>query len=391
MASTREALVIGAGIFGVSTALSLREQGWQVTLCDQGPIPHPAASSTDLSKIVRPDYGTDQLYTEMAVASLERWQRWNRHFGQTLYHATGFLLLTRNRMAEGSFEAQSLATLSGMAGLSGLTRLDTTAIATRYPQFRAGSYADGYLNPHAGWASAGEAVRLLAGEARRRGVRVLENLPVRSLLPARMKRPGVILLGTGEHLHADAIVIAGGAWSAALLPDLAAMMRPVAQYVVHLAPKSPAAYTDMPVWAADITQSGWYGFPLTEGVVKVAHHGPGVPNDPRVACSVPPEHLARLRGFLAESLPGLADAEVAATRVCHYMDSWDGHFYLDEVPGRRGVFVATGGSGHAYKFGPVLGEIMATVVEGKPHPWRERFRWRQAGQPSHDVARAEIK
>jgi glycine/D-amino acid oxidase-like deaminating enzyme len=57
--------VVGAGIFGVATALALRRRGYAVTLLDPGPLPHPLVASTDISKIVRLDYGPDADYTAL--------------------------------------------------------------------------------------------------------------------------------------------------------------------------------------------------------------------------------------------------------------------------------------------------------------------------------------
>src|SRR2546428_6030061 len=50
-------IVVGAGIFGVTAALELVRRGWRVTLVDPGPIPHPRAASTDISKVIRMAYG----------------------------------------------------------------------------------------------------------------------------------------------------------------------------------------------------------------------------------------------------------------------------------------------------------------------------------------------
>ncbi len=47
-------LIVGAGIYGVTAALELRSRGHRVSLIDPGPIPHPLAASTDISKVVRP-------------------------------------------------------------------------------------------------------------------------------------------------------------------------------------------------------------------------------------------------------------------------------------------------------------------------------------------------
>jgi hypothetical protein len=45
-------------------------------------------------------------------------------------------------------------------------------------------------------------------------------------------------------------------------------------------------------------------------------------------------------------------------------------------PDRRGVVIASGDSGHAFKFAPVLGPLIADVVEGRDDPVQSRFAWR---------------
>ncbi|MBI3878055.1 MAG: NAD(P)/FAD-dependent oxidoreductase, partial [Verrucomicrobia bacterium] len=65
---SRSLVIVGAGVFGLTAALELRRRGWNVTLLDPGPMPRPVAASTDISKVVRLDYGADELYTAMAEA-----------------------------------------------------------------------------------------------------------------------------------------------------------------------------------------------------------------------------------------------------------------------------------------------------------------------------------
>ncbi len=84
--NTPDFLVVGAGIFGVTTALELHARGHRVMLVDPGPIPHPLAASTDISKVVRMEYGTDAQYMAMVEASLPLWRQWNDDFGEVLYH-----------------------------------------------------------------------------------------------------------------------------------------------------------------------------------------------------------------------------------------------------------------------------------------------------------------
>ena len=63
MSSTRSIVIVGAGVFGLTAAWELSLRGWQVIVTDPGAVPRPAAASTDISKVVRADYGGDELYT----------------------------------------------------------------------------------------------------------------------------------------------------------------------------------------------------------------------------------------------------------------------------------------------------------------------------------------
>ncbi len=111
--------------------------------------------------------------------------------------------------------------------------------------------------------------------------------------------------------------------------------------------------------------------------MKIAHHGRGIPihpaNDERVVTDYEIEQLYK---FLAESMPPLANASLVYTRRCLYCDTLDEHFWIDRHPGTEGLVVAGGGSGHAFKFGPLLGDWVADTVEGKPNPDLDKFRWR---------------
>src|SRR5437870_9865573 len=97
-------IVVGAGINGVTSAIELKKRGHQVTLVDPGPLPHPLAASTDISKAVRAAYGPDEDYTALAERCIELWRDWNIQFGTELYHDTGVLFLRGEVVQAGDFE-----------------------------------------------------------------------------------------------------------------------------------------------------------------------------------------------------------------------------------------------------------------------------------------------
>ena len=95
---THDFLIIGAGIFGITAAIELVKRKYRVGLINPNTIPHHLAASTDISKAVRMEYGSDQEYSHMADICIDRWKEWNDLFGETLYHEVGFLMLCKDAL-----------------------------------------------------------------------------------------------------------------------------------------------------------------------------------------------------------------------------------------------------------------------------------------------------
>lgn len=351
-------LVIGGGIFGVTAALELRARGQDVTLVDAGAIPNPLAESTDISKAVRMDYGADEEYVARMELSLEGWREWNARWKENLFHEDGITFLTTS-MDPGTFERASFELLRSRG--HAIERLDEKAIAARFPAWAGSPMKDGYFNPYGGFVESGRVVAKLLAEARANGVIVKEHTRIASL---------------DDVEKGDAIVVAAGAWASRLVPSVP--LRDAGQPVFHLRPSDPSLFqaSRFPTFGADIARTGWYGFPFHEGVVKIANHGPGRAVHPDAMRDVPEEEERSLRAFLRSHLPMLADAPIVFRRTCIYGDTPDEHFWIARDPERPHVTVATGGSGHAFKFAPLLGRWIANATLGERDPDLEKFAWR---------------
>jgi sarcosine oxidase / L-pipecolate oxidase len=367
-------LVTGAGVFGVTAAIELRKRGHAVVLADPGPLPHPLAASTDISKVVRLEYGADEPYTALAASAIEGWRRWNRDLGP-LYHETGLLLLRRSPLAPGTFEQDSFDLVSRLGHR--LELLDCPAVRARFPAWNAEQYSYGTYDPEGGFVESGKTIAGLISQARRLGVEVREGVAFARLVD----RGRGIISARGEVIATDQVVLALGAWTPHALPWLAAEFRSTGHPVFHLAPVDREAFLPerFPVFCAEIQSTGYYGFPAhpDSGVVKIARHGVGRPMHPESEQrSVTVEETRQLREFLADTFPLLHGAPIVYTRICLYCDSSDGHFWIARDPDRPSVVIASGDSGHAFKFAPVLGPLIADVVEGRNHPLHSRFAWR---------------
>jgi glycine/D-amino acid oxidase-like deaminating enzyme len=385
-------IIVGAGVNGVTTAIELRKRGHEVVLVDPGPLPHELAASTDISKAVRATYGADEDYTALAERSIKIWRQWNIEFGTELFHEVGGMFVRRRRMEQGDFEYESLELLQKRG--TKVARMDTPQLWERFPAWNPELYRDGLLEIEAGYAESGRAVAMLVERAKSVGVRLHEHVKF-SRLDERGNYVTGIVLDDGRRIVGDSVVMAVGAWTPYVLPFTKGFFRATGQPVFHLEPLEPELFAPerFPVFGADITTTGYYGFPVNrDGVVKIANHGAGremsPDSDQRAVTS---EDKKKLRKFLASTFPSLANAPIVYTRVCMYCDTHDGHFWIARDPDREGLVVAAGDNGHGFKFAPVLGEIIADAVEGKENPLLNKFRWRpevRAGTAT-DAARAK--
>ena len=387
-----DVLVVGGGIYGITTAVALAQRKYNVGLINPDTIPHHLAASTDVTKAVRMEYGSDREYFRMVEIAIEKWLEWNDLFNEKLYHEVGFLMLCKDKIESDkhTFEKHSYKNLLD-AGYSP-DRLDVEGIKTRFPAVNTSEYIDASFNPKAGYVESGLAVQKLADYARSLGVTIHEGRTANGFEITNGVLQAV-KTKEGETFQCGHAVVAAGAHTPLLLPELQPFMKTTGHPVFWL---RPGDYTNFvppkfSVFTADISNSGWYGFPFLhkQGVVKIAKHSNGTPVHPdKDDRQITDAEVTDMRSFVKMTFPELSQAPLVYTRRCLYIDTLDGHFWIDNHPEIKGLSVSTGGSGHGLKMGPLLGEMTADIVEGKSHEFSKRHRWRNLSSTTHQVEEA---
>ncbi len=263
----------------------------------------------------------------------------------------------------------------------------------------------GYVNWGSGWADAGRAMGGclggVVGRARERneggkgrGKVVFRRgraggLVFRDGVGGKRRVVGARLEGEGgEEIRADLTVVAAGAWSGALV-DLRGRAEARGQVLAYVpvSGEEKEKLARMPVVLN--LSTGMFAIPPVEcqgagpgrrWAVKVARHSFGYANPTAVApegesivtslpartfSPIPTEGERACQAFLQKTIPWLADRAFDETRICWYSDTPTGNFLIDYHPGYEGLFLATGGSGHGFKFLPVLGDRIVEAVEGR--------------------------
>lgn len=421
-------LIIGSGVFGLSTAYALAQRpGWantSITVLERtaDAFPSSDASSIDSSRIIRPDYA-DPAYARLAAEAQEEWRKpgpesWG---GEGRYSETGFLLAADSGpkvradgvktglgyVHEAYVNALDLAKAEGQPAGT-VVELDGREAIKRASQTGAPFGDWGYLNKRSGWANAEKCMRWLYDRVVRTGRVQLVGAVVERLEVDGQKVTGV-RLQDGTSLRAELVVVAAGAWSPSLV-DLRGLAMATGQVVAYtdLTDEEQARLANVPV-LMNMTNSTFMITP-SNNVVKIGRHAYGYQNPKKIKTAlvvpknktdtpfpeitvsqpytlrdndklwVPAEGERALREGLRSMVPwpSVMNRPWTASRICWYTDTPTGDFVITHHPYWDGLFVATGGSGHGFKFLPILGEKIADTIENRcPVEFRDAWGWKE--------------
>lgn len=310
---------------------------------------------------MRGSYGPDQPNTELAAQALKLWAKYERKWKKQFLHRCGVLWMASGR--DNDFERGSIKMLR--AAKIKYQELSAAQLRKRWPQINFEGIEWGIFEPECGYLDARTSCAAVVDSFVATG----GNYRNAAVTPDRLEDaqlPG-ITLGDGSQLKADQYVFACGPWLGKLFPrTIGQLIRPTKQDVVFFGPPAgDPRFSDehMPVWA-DHRDRFRYGIPGSDHRgFKIADDTRGRDFDPTSGERiVNPETLKDLREYVAFRFPALKDAPPIETRVCQYEQTPDSHFIVDRHPKNANVWLLGGGSGHGFKHGPAIGEMMADLI-----------------------------
>jgi sarcosine oxidase len=376
---TPRVTVVGAGAFGAWTALELVRRGARVTLIDAWGPGNPRASSGGRTRVIRATYGSHVVYTRMAARSLSKWRDYDAQWSAGLLRQTGALWLLGADTSFGDASAKALES-EGIA----LHEITLDAAARQFPQIAFDGISRVLVEPDAGYLFARRACAHVAGRVSAEGGTYRQAAAVS---PAIVDGRGVVLTDRSS-VAADLFVFACGPWLGALFPDVVGdLVTPTRQEVYYFgvpAGESRFMAPVLPVWL-ECGERFTYGIPGDDGDgFKFADDTPGPVMDPTSDERVPTTARIQLaREYLAMRFPSLRDAPLVSSEVCQYEGTPDSHFIIDRHPHDARIWIAGGGSGHGFKMGPAIGEMVARLVldQSPPDPQfsLDRFKSPPAG------------
>lgn len=365
-ARPRRIAIVGGGIHGLCIAWALARRGHAATVLEAGPLPNPAASSHDEGRIIRHAYGTLEGYAAMMPAGFAAWRALFAETGEDRLVPTRAVYALR---AEGPWQ-DAVARTQAAAGL-GLRVLGAEELTN---------------------------IPVLAREGLLRAVEVdgsgiLLAAPILGDLLALLPRLGVMLRGgvravaveehavrldDGQRVAADVVVVAAGAWGAALLPDAwaEAGLRVSLQTIAYLDPPEDlaAAWGEAPLLLCRLPghpTGGIYVLPPRAGArLKIGDYATDAPGAP----GGPPNRARQVALLDAGrvAVAGFARHRVLGLRHCLYAMAPEDRFVVRQAA--RGAWLVSACSGHGFKLAPLVALGVAAAIEERMSA-RDLARW----------------
>ncbi|MGZ8662243.1 MAG: FAD-dependent oxidoreductase [Actinomycetota bacterium] len=380
MTSVRaDLIVVGLGVTGLSAAAELARRGHAVVGIDRWGSGHPVTSSTGVSRSIRVAYD-DERYVRLAREAFEGWHRLEAQQDTTLLVETGQI----DMGPDAKLDALAAAMRAGDVPFD---ELDAGGTRDRFPELAMRGAERALFHAEAGTVLADAALRALSTDAVDAGAELSMS---ERCVALEVGADHAQVVTDRRTLRADRVVVAAGPWSGELLRavGLELPLAPAVAQVTFLEAPRLVGHPGIVDWLRD-DGVGVYGHPVPGVGYKIAFDaGSTEPWLPDVEAWEPDEaEEARVLAWLVERMPSV-EPRVALTQRHPWTMTPDGDFAID----RRGpIVVAAGCSGHAFKFGPALGALVADVADGVARDDLELFSLhRPAMRTGHAVASTPI-
>ncbi|KAJ2971409.1 hypothetical protein NQ176_g7703 [Zarea fungicola] len=447
-----QVIIVGGGVFGLSTALWLARDGYKnITIYDRcafdtnfyDPSGGCDGASADINKVFRMAYADKVEYQKLAIEARNIWLEWTERIKTSLpselpdgltpedklLHVCGSYFLAEGTKLP-AYYSDSLATMEKTAPEFRKMQFlkagkDNAAEEARLGKFGSkwlekyhvidkinNGNTTGFIDIQAGITVADKAcvfarflceqagVKFVLGERQGKVAHlIIENTTTTQKIAKGIKTcDGISHFG-------DLIIVAAGSWTASIIPEAHKTVEATAGTVMFI---------DIPKERQDLYYQGG-GFPISkQGRLKFGFRGRKFTNyqdhptqpDLRISTprtkytnnpidTVPLYGLSRMKKVILQGFPELAEFGFTDSRLCWYTDSPDNDFVIDYVPNYSGsLFICTGGShtsGHGFKFLPILGRHVKNQLERVPDQFTAAWQWRVAeqGKPNNGILEGE--
>jgi sarcosine oxidase len=372
-----DTIVLGLGGMGSAALFHLACRGKRVLGIERFNIPHDMGSSHGITRIIRLAYYENPAYVPLLRRSFELWRELETISHERLLVATGSIDASEegNAVFKGSRASCELHQISHEI-------LDSRELSRRFPGYRLPASFMAVYQPDGGFLLSERCIVSHVMAALSRGAEVHGQEKV---LSWEAKGDGVEVRTDRGVYRSEKLIIAAGAWSAELIPELARAAVPERQVLGWFQPRRPEWFEphQFPVFNLSVDEGRFYGFPV-HGIpgFKIGryHHLEQVVDPDEMDRTPNRQDEATLRQCTERYFPE-GNGPVLSMKSCMFTNSPDEHFIIDLLPRNPRVAIAAGFSGHGFKFCSLVGEVLADLaIEGRTRHDLSLFRFGRLAQ-----------
>ncbi|HEX7860615.1 MAG TPA: N-methyl-L-tryptophan oxidase [Verrucomicrobiae bacterium] len=354
-----DVVVVGLGAMGSAAVYRLARRGVKVLGLDRFEPPHTFGSSRGETRVIREAYFEHPSYVPLVQRAYDLWAELEREAEEQLYVKTGGLMIgdRESTVVHGAIQSAREHRLPHEV-------LGSAEIRKRYTGLNPADEMVGVLEPRAGILFPEKCVAAHLRLAKKLGAEIRTNERV---VGCESKPEGILVRSdTGKYL-ARRVIVSAGPWVMELVRELGAVLQVERQVLLWFETLEKEIFGPerfpIHLWEYEPDKM-FYGFPDLGSGLKVAFHHQGEITDAAwVKREVTEGDIAAMRTLLGKYLPA-GNGRFLRGTVCLYTNTPDGHFIIDKHPRDERVIVASPCSGHGFKFGSAIGEVLADLAIG---------------------------
>jgi glycine/D-amino acid oxidase-like deaminating enzyme len=361
---TCDVIITGGGIMGSATAfyLSRMAPGLKVTVVERDPSYARASTTLSMSNVrIQFSLKENILISQYALQVLDAFEEEmavEDRRPRIYFHRDGNLFLVGEENLQAARRAYKLQLSLGCR----VQWWSPEQIKERYPLYATSGIVGGTFGPADGHFDAYAALMAYKAKARSQGVQYLTGDVVR-IRTAQGRAEGVEL-ASGETLAAGCVVNCGGAW-AAQIAQTAGVNLPVIPVKRQVFALDTAVKPEGPL-PLTVLLSGLYFRTETGGLILL---GKSMEDDP-VGFNFAwddQRFMEILWPELAEFVPAWDRLKLVRGWAGLYdVNTLDHNAIIGEWPETKGLYLATGFSGHGLQQGPAVGRYLAELISAQP-------------------------
>ena len=347
-------VVIGSGIFGVSTAYKLLQSGQHVTLVDHLSISDDLKTSNGESRNIRFSHANDEFYSLLSWKAAGEWKKVEKLAGEKLFYDTGVAWFASD---ENGWESHSKKILNKLN--IPCERLSPDDAKALFPSLNIDDLRFVLYESNGGALAAKRSLKAL--------YKLCLYMKCDYLNGHAEIRDDDIYINNSQ-IDFDIAIWAVGPWMKHVFPFID-MVKVTMQEVVFF--DSPKDWSVEKIPAFNDISNAFYGCGSLDGMgVKLGYDLKGkefdITKDKRAYSD---QSVEKCREYIAHRFPTLERAKINKIKTCQYTMTPDANWIIAPHPEHPRHWIIGAGSAHGFKHGPALGQYVTdTILNNKPNP-----------------------